>query len=110
MMQGTKRVRAALLIAFVLSSFGCQATPTERWAYARETLTVTQDALRAGFDAGLIDGDVILTADPYIQAGRGALFQAADRLPDEPGVDAYLDAAEAAVLAVVRLNQERSDG
>jgi hypothetical protein len=95
-----RAVTALATLALLLA--GCAGSPTKRWAQARETLTVTQDTTVELWDAGQLEPETMLVMDPAVQAARAALAAAEARLPDGPGVDAYLDAAEAALQAIAR--------
>lgn len=89
--------RTIPLLALLLVLTACQTSPTERWAVARQSLTTTQDVLSTLHDGGMIEDEQMLQTEPFIKTARAALVKAEALLPDEPGVDEYLDVVAAAL-------------
>jgi hypothetical protein len=78
-----KRTGGALaLVVTVLLIAACAATPTNRWAQARDTLSTAQDSVLIAHEAGLIDDETLVQADPVAKACRAALDRAAEDLPE----------------------------
>jgi hypothetical protein len=104
-MMGT--IRLLVVAAIVLLSLpGCAATPTQRWAQARETLTATQDTTLTLYDAGLVTKDQLIAMDPYVRSVRVALAVAETDLPDGGnGFDSQLEAAQAALAELRKLQR-----
>ena len=92
--------RLSLLLA-VMILVACSPNPTNRWAQARSTLSTVQDTVRIAHSAGVIDDDVVLTADPIAQAARSALEEAETFLPEHymQLVDAMLARLEEMAIA-----------
>jgi hypothetical protein len=97
-----------LLPVLILAAMtGCHSSPSDRWAIARETLTTAQDAALILHDAGAIDDEtIVFRVQPAAAAARSALDRAYPLLPAEPGVEDYLDIAEAAVRRLVAIRTE----
>jgi len=104
-----KRTRPKYLMPVLIlaAMTGCQTSPSDRWAIARETLTTAQDAAMILHDARAIDDETLVyRIAPAAQTARTALDRAYVLLPDEPGVEDYLDMAEAAVRRLVAIRTE----
>jgi len=97
-----------LLPVLILAAMtGCHTAPNDRWAIARETLTTAQDAAIILHEAGSIDDEtLVMRVSPAAQTARAALDRAYVLLPDQPGVEDYLDIAEAAVRRLVAIRTE----
>ena len=94
------RLSAVALLLLAAALAGCASTPTARWAQARESLTVAQDAALELHAQGVLPDRALVIADPAAQAARAALQAADEQLPDGPNLVTYLDAAERALAAM----------
>ena len=74
-------VSIAVMVLAALVSHGCAATPTKRWAQAREALTASQNILAAHVRAGRLSDEQIQTCDALIRSARGGLEVAEAQLP-----------------------------
>ncbi len=63
----------------------CSATPTQKWAAAREALTAAETQATTAAKAGKLTPGEITLIDVGFQSARAALDDASKRLPDGDG-------------------------
>ena len=86
-----RRTQTTALIILAMFMAACSTNPVNRWAQARDTLTRAQDTVLFAHQAGLINDEALVAADPIAQAARAALDKAEASLPEGgAGFDHYL--------------------
>src|SRR4051812_25969554 len=76
---------AVILCLMVGALSACSATPTQKWAAAREALTTAETQATSAAKAGKLTSSEIVVIDVGFQSARAALDDAAKRLPDGDG-------------------------
>lgn len=84
-----------VLLPLVMLLGGCAATPTARWAQARDSLSLAERAVLRQHEAGTISDDDLIALDDFVQGARRSLKNAEKLLPQGNGqFDFYLDLVE----------------